>query len=90
MYAIRSYYGYKIGPLIDKINKYILKEVTNLTAETQRRRKERGEINKISNGYTLIWVDKGVFITPKTTQYLNRITSYNVCYTKLLRAEVLT
>ena len=30
-------FRYKIGPLIDKINKYILKEVTNLTAETQRR-----------------------------------------------------
>lgn len=55
-------FRYKIGPLIKRINNYILAHL----------RKEH---------YDLIWVDKAIFITPKTTKMLRERANVLVHYT---------
>ena len=72
MYAIRSYYG------IDAGGKIILDDGYN------------GNIDGMLEGIRLCSLHEGrkVIVTPglvEATPELNRITSYNVCYTKLLR-----
>lgn len=58
-------FRYKIGPLIGKINRYIQKEIDKLHKAQ----------------FDLIWVDKAVFITAKTTKVLRQLTNKLVHFT---------
>lgn len=53
---------YKKGPLVGKINKYVLE-------------------NLCKKYYDLIWIDKAIYLTPKTTQVLRKYTGKLVHYT---------
>lgn len=60
---IRSFgFRYKMGPLVKRVNKFILQSIKKET-------------------YDLIWVDKAVFMTPKTTALLRSKTSRLVHFT---------
>jgi spore maturation protein CgeB len=58
-------FRFKIGPVINKINRYVISKVNNLNIEH----------------YDLIWIDKGIFITKETTQILKNKSSQLVHYT---------
>ena len=89
MYAIRSYYASGSGKstllnllgLLDRPNAghYRLegRDVTTLDADEQARVR-RGRIGFVFQSFHLV---------PRLTAEENRITSYNVCYTKLLRSR---
>lgn len=55
-------FRYKIGPLIDKVNGYVLSNMGN----------ER---------YDLIWVDKAIYLTRKTTEFIRLHSTILVHYT---------
>lgn len=55
-------FRYKKGPLIKKVNDYVLNEVEQAH-------------------YDLIWVDKAVYLTPQTTQWLKTRTAILVHFT---------
>lgn len=55
-------FRYKIGPLIEKVNNYILSKL-------------------LDEKYDLIWVDKAIYITPKTTKILRNKTKCLVHFT---------
>lgn len=85
-------FRFKRGPLIQKMNQYVLKELESLIkieiTESQRRLKERGEIMHrndlltiFSDLFSLIWVDKGIFLTSKTTIYIKTLTKKLVHFT---------
>ncbi len=64
---IRSFgFRYKTGPLIKKINQFIISEIVQ---------------NIESLGYDLIWVDKGVFLKKETVQELQTRTKRLVHFT---------
>jgi len=69
-------FRYKRGPLIKKLNAYIIKQVNQLlNASTPK-------IQTINpKPYKLIWIDKAIFITPRTTRYLKSLTSKLVHFT---------
>ncbi|MGQ1787099.1 CgeB family protein [Saccharicrinis sp. GN24d3] len=58
-------FRYKGGPLISKVNKYVLNQLSNSTTQQ----------------FNLIWVDKAIFLTPQTTQYLKSLTDKLVHFT---------
>lgn len=58
-------FRYKIGPLIGKINKYVISEIAKLN----------------QNNIDLIWVDKAVYLAESTTKTLRSKTSKLVHYT---------
>ncbi|MBI9062182.1 MAG: glycosyltransferase [Marinilabiliaceae bacterium] len=61
-------FRYKRGPLIKRVNKYIAKKVSILKTQNSRH-------------FDLIWVDKAIFLTPKTTTYLGTLTDKLVHFT---------
>jgi spore maturation protein CgeB len=58
-------FRYKKGPLISKINRFILNQLDSIANQQ----------------YGLIWVDKAIFLTPKTTAYLKSLTNKLVHFT---------
>ncbi len=99
-------FRYKKGPLIRKINKYIINEVNSLIGQKVNRIVSENsttnnyELNTKSYNlnpntykstnlttyrsndlFTLIWIDKAIFLTPKTTQYLKSLTTKLVHFT---------
>ena len=80
MYAIRSYYGF---------DNYV--GVVMLVRVVDGVLKPKDKVRLMASGGTYLCEQVGVF-TPKAVQRdclaageVGRITSYNVCYTKLLR-----
>ena len=64
---LRSFgFRYKKGPLINKVNHFIISELENENSNSH---------------YDLIWVDKAVFITKETTLYLSNLTSKLIHFT---------
>lgn len=55
-------FRYKVGPLVRKINKYVVDRLSD-------------------QNYDLIWVDKAIYLTKKTTELLARKTSCLVHFT---------
>ncbi len=58
-------FRYKVGPVIKTLNKFILSKLE----EFQR------------SHYDLIWVDKGILLTPSTTQELRELTNKLIHFT---------
>lgn len=58
-------FRFKVGPLIDKINQYVQQEIKIIDKAP----------------FDLIWVDKAVFITEKTTKVLRQLTNKLVHFT---------
>ena len=82
MYAIRSYYGEGTDPLNRDfiLKEDFIKQFTNHCEQVQT-----GTLDGETNEKTY-----GMNFTKLAEQWLsNRITSYNVCYTKLLRRMAL-
>jgi len=65
-------FRYKKGPLIKNINNYIIKEVSLLNPKSQ---------NLNPKPYALTWIDKAIFLTPKTTRYLKSLTEKLIHFT---------
>lgn len=66
-------FRYKRGPVIWKVNSYIKSQLDNLTSLFNE---------NISNPtYDLLWIDKAIFITEKTTQLLRGLTNKMVHFT---------
>ena len=69
-------FRYKWGPLIKQINKYIINQLNNSSTE------QTNHSSFVSNHfYDLIWIDKAIFLTPKTTKYLKNRTDKLVHFT---------
>ena len=58
-------FRFKRGPLISQINCYIIQTIAAIPASF----------------FDLIWIDKAIFITSKTTQFLRSLTNKLVHYT---------
>jgi spore maturation protein CgeB len=99
-------FRYKRGPLIRKINRYIISEVNrSLDQKTDRKIDKLYSKNtpidldtnpsnhlttsspnnltthQPTNLFNLIWIDKAIFLTPKTTAYLKSLTDTLVHFT---------
>ncbi len=78
-------FRYKKGSLIKKINKYVINEVNSLVGQKVNKNSSNNlstknyELNP--NPYDLIWIDKAIFLTPRTTQYLKPLTNKLVHFT---------
>jgi spore maturation protein CgeB len=71
-------FRYKRGPLIRRINNYIIKQL-NLTLKPQTLNPKPNTFNP--KPFNLIWVDKAIFLTPQTTAYLKTLTNKLVHFT---------
>lgn len=58
-------FRYKIGPLISKVNHFVINEISKIN----------------ESFYDLIWVDKAIYLTRKTTEVLRKHTNKLVHYT---------
>jgi hypothetical protein len=80
-------FRYKRGPLISNINTYIIKKLDSLLEKGNNslfaNKKNAHQLtSSFSNSlFTLIWIDKAIFLTPKTTQYLKSLTNKLVHFT---------
>ncbi len=75
-------FRYKRGLLIKKVNKFILKELKNIKNYENDKFDINQQINKSTNQqFDLIWTDKSVFITKKTTKHLKTLTNKLVHFT---------
>lgn len=68
-------FRYKKGPLINRINKYITDEVKRFSENTAT------TDTLTPKSYSLIWVDKAVFVTRETTLMLREISDRLVHFT---------
>ena len=96
MYAIRSYYGPLAGRLrlgvIPTIGPYFLPRVLPAVREAYPDLKlylREDQTARLIDGLHGGRLDCGVLATPYDIGDLSRITSYNVCYTKLLRVRTI-
>ena len=84
-------FRYKRGPLIKRINTYILEQIhlminsttSGYTSSTLQHfsKSTNQQISTTAHQFDLIWVDKAIFLTPKTTHYLKSQTNIVVHFT---------
>ena len=92
MYAIRSYYALVLFDFEKNID---VKSVTPIDATYEAIKTEKSQVLKVESGVLLNESGVKLFRTTNNNWNLNgyyqvkaRITSYNVCYTKLLRSAL--
>ncbi|WP_289055257.1 CgeB family protein [Carboxylicivirga marina] len=88
-------FRFKRGPLIKKLNRYIIDQLNQLlnpsTLKPQTPNPEPYTLNPKPQypapqtpnpkPFNLIWIDKAIFLTPKTTAYLSRLADKLVHFT---------
>jgi len=79
-------FRYKRGPLIKKVNQYILQAIKEMgMGNNQFAPKlspgEEQNHSKSGRHFNLIWIDKAIFLTPETTKYLKRLSYQLIHFT---------
>lgn len=74
-------FRYKRGPLIRRTNNYILEQISQLKNNSASQINSPKTYEQKPKSYTLIWIDKAIFLTPQTTACLKSLTDKLVHFT---------